>query len=151
MAQETIWQRRSYVSRLMAGGVSKRDVKTMASVKFDCSLSAIHFDINYLNNEGLPNSCQSATGIKLKVLKRDDFTCQYCSTTEREYTHYAVEHIIPQKIGGATALYNLVVACFCCNTAKGRTIWVPKNFIEVSKENIEHQNYVIANAVKDCR
>lgn len=50
--------------------------------------------------------------------------CHYCQREIRRmpYTRPAqatVDHIIPQSQGGRTAMDNLVLACYHCNTTKG--------------------------------
>ena len=50
------------------------------------------------------------------ILKRDNHTCQYCSTSSVPMT---VDHIIPKQRGGEDTWYNLVAACVSCNTTKG--------------------------------
>jgi hypothetical protein len=54
---------------------------------------------------------------KLKLLKRDRFTCAYCARRlpERELQ---CEHIVPRSRSGATSWMNLVAACGPCNHRK---------------------------------
>jgi hypothetical protein len=49
--------------------------------------------------------------------------CEYCRMP-REYddTPFEIDHIIARKHGGATALYNLAISCFFCNSFKGSDI-----------------------------
>jgi 5-methylcytosine-specific restriction endonuclease McrA len=49
------------------------------------------------------------------VLKRDDYTCAYCSSKE----NLTLDHIIPRSRGGKNTWENLVTACFTCNHKKG--------------------------------
>ena len=42
--------------------------------------------------------------------------CSYCGSTER----LALDHIFPQKMGGKDAGDNLIYACRCCNSSKGK-------------------------------
>ncbi|MCI0519886.1 MAG: HNH endonuclease [Chloroflexi bacterium] len=53
---------------------------------------------------------------KREVLRRDDFTCQYCGQRQATLT---VDHIIPRRLGGAHTWQNLVAACPSCNHHKG--------------------------------
>lgn len=57
---------------------------------------------------------------KREILRRDDYTCQYCG---RRAQHLTVDHIIPRRLGGEHIWSNLVAACPSCNHRKGgRTI-----------------------------
>lgn len=50
------------------------------------------------------------------ILRRDNFKCQYCSSTSQPLT---LDHIIPRSRGGADTWENLVAACVRCNNRKG--------------------------------
>lgn len=54
---------------------------------------------------------------KEKLLRRDRFTCAYCSNIFKEKELQA-EHIVPQSKGGAYSWQNLVSACSYCNSQK---------------------------------
>lgn len=49
------------------------------------------------------------------IHKRDNHTCQYCSSKE----NITVDHVIPSSRGGVDSWENLVTACSSCNTKKG--------------------------------
>ena len=53
---------------------------------------------------------------KREVLRRDNFTCQYCG---QRPSYLTVDHIIPRRLGGAHSWENLVAACPTCNHRKG--------------------------------
>jgi 5-methylcytosine-specific restriction endonuclease McrA len=53
---------------------------------------------------------------KREILRRDDFTCQYCGNKVR---HLTLDHIIPRHRGGPHTWQNLVAACMPCNRRKG--------------------------------
>ncbi len=53
---------------------------------------------------------------KKNILRRDNFTCQYCEDKDNPLT---VDHIIPKSRGGKTSWTNVVVACKPCNLKKG--------------------------------
>jgi 5-methylcytosine-specific restriction endonuclease McrA len=53
---------------------------------------------------------------KREILRRDDFTCQYCG---RKMRHLTIDHIIPRHQGGPHTWQNLVAACMPCNRRKG--------------------------------
>jgi 5-methylcytosine-specific restriction endonuclease McrA len=57
---------------------------------------------------------------KREVLRRDDFTCQYCG---QHTPHLTIDHIVPRHLGGVHDWSNLVAACPSCNHRKGgRTV-----------------------------
>lgn len=53
---------------------------------------------------------------KKEILRRDEFTCQYCG---RQSNHLTIDHIIPRYLGGQPSWFNLVAACANCNRRKG--------------------------------
>jgi len=53
---------------------------------------------------------------KREILRRDNYTCQYCGQKSRSLT---VDHVIPRHLGGAHDWDNLVSACPSCNLQKG--------------------------------
>lgn len=53
---------------------------------------------------------------KRNILRRDNYTCQYCGTKEGPMT---VDHVIPKHLGGTDSWENLVCACLSCNNKKG--------------------------------
>lgn len=48
------------------------------------------------------------------VLKRDNFKCMYCGSTNG----LTIDHIVPKSKGGKTTWENLVTACNPCNNKK---------------------------------
>jgi len=59
--------------------------------------------------------------LRLIVLKRDEYTCQYCHDQAN-----SVDHVIPRVKGGSDSLDNLVACCKPCNSAKGGRDVAPK-------------------------
>ncbi len=53
---------------------------------------------------------------KREILRRDDYTCQYCGRKMRVLT---LDHVIPRRYGGPHTWTNLVAACSPCNRRKG--------------------------------
>jgi len=53
---------------------------------------------------------------KREVLRRDDYTCQYCGRKMRFLT---IDHVIPRRQSGTHTWSNLVAACPPCNRRKG--------------------------------
>ena len=54
---------------------------------------------------------------RFAVLKRDDFTCQYCGR-KAPYVVLEVDHKHPKSKGGSWKLENLITSCFECNRGK---------------------------------
>lgn len=63
--------------------------------------------------------------IRFEVLKRDNFTCQYCGA-HGEGVVLEVDHIIPISKGGTSDMGNLITACFDCNRGKGSDLVTDK-------------------------
>ena len=53
---------------------------------------------------------------KREILRRDNYTCQYCG---RKTPHLTIDHVIPKHLGGTHTWDNLVAACPSCNHRKG--------------------------------
>jgi 5-methylcytosine-specific restriction endonuclease McrA len=53
---------------------------------------------------------------KREVLRRDEYTCQYCG---QKVPYLTIDHVIPRSLGGRHSWQNLVAACPSCNHRKG--------------------------------
>lgn len=53
---------------------------------------------------------------KREILRRDNYTCQYCVKRSHALT---VDHVIPRRLGGQHIWTNVVAACPPCNRRKG--------------------------------
>jgi 5-methylcytosine-specific restriction endonuclease McrA len=53
---------------------------------------------------------------KREVLRRDEYTCQYCG---QHPSYLTIDHVIPRRLGGKHTWDNLVAACPSCNHRKG--------------------------------
>lgn len=51
-----------------------------------------------------------------EILRRDNYTCQYCGKHSLELT---IDHILPRHMGGQHTWGNVVAACPSCNHRKG--------------------------------
>lgn len=58
---------------------------------------------------------------KKNVLRRDNYTCQYCNHHPRP-EDLTIDHIIPKSRGGETLWENCVAACKRCNKIKGNRL-----------------------------
>jgi hypothetical protein len=57
------------------------------------------------------------------VWDRARYYCEYCCLPQAHSAiPFEIDHIIARKHGGPTAEYNLALACFYCNSAKGPNI-----------------------------
>ena len=61
---------------------------------------------------------------KREILRRDDFTCQYCG---RRTSMLTIDHIEPRHAGGPHTWTNLVAACQNCNRRKGGKLLAQAN------------------------
>ena len=53
---------------------------------------------------------------KREILRRDEYTCQYCG---QRTPYLTIDHVIPRRLGGRHTWDNLVAACPPCNHRKG--------------------------------
>ncbi|MFN2189688.1 MAG: HNH endonuclease [Candidatus Promineifilaceae bacterium] len=53
---------------------------------------------------------------KREILRRDEYTCQYCGYHSSVMT---VDHVVPRRLGGTHSWTNVVAACPSCNRKKG--------------------------------
>ena len=58
---------------------------------------------------------------RIKILERDNFTCQYCGSKAPE-VKIEIDHIIPISKDGTNEIENLTTACFECNIGKSNRI-----------------------------
>lgn len=85
---------------------------------------------------------------KREVLRRDDFTCQYCG---RRAPYLTIDHVIPRRLGGKHTWQNLVAACPACNHHKGgRTAeQAQMHLLRVPSEPPASAQYIFARHLKD--
>ena len=55
--------------------------------------------------------------LRFEILKRDNFTCQYCGRKSPDVI-LQIDHIIPKSKNGKDNKDNLITACFDCNSGK---------------------------------
>lgn len=58
-----------------------------------------------------------SAAVRIRVMKRDRFTCTYCGITGAD-AELEVDHIIPVSKGGSHHMSNLTTACRKCNQKK---------------------------------
>jgi hypothetical protein len=68
---------------------------------------------------------QISAQLKLSILKRDKYTCQYCGATGLE-SSLEIDHKHPVSKGGTNDSINLLTACYTCNREKSANLnWQP--------------------------
>ena len=55
---------------------------------------------------------------RMKILDRDNYTCQHCGATVADGVRLHIDHIKPISKGGTNEISNLQVLCSKCNLAK---------------------------------
>ncbi len=85
---------------------------------------------------------------KREVLRRDDFTCQYCG---HRAPYLTIDHVIPRRLGGNHSWENLVAACPSCNHHKGgRTLdQAQMHLLHLPKEPPASAYYMFSRHIKD--
>lgn len=68
---------------------------------------------------------------RYEVLRRDNFTCRYCRSTDGEMT---IDHVVPIALGGTDDPGNLVAACRDCNAGKTSTQPDAQTVTDVSED-----------------
>ena len=67
---------------------------------------------------------------KPEILRRDNYTCQYCGKKTSKLT---LDHVMPRHLGGKHTWENLVAACPSCNHTKGGKTEVQSNMFPLRK------------------
>lgn len=60
-------------------------------------------------------------GLRMKILRRDDFRCKMCGASASDGTSLHIDHIRPVSRGGPTVPENLQALCQPCNIGKSNT------------------------------
>jgi hypothetical protein len=60
--------------------------------------------------------------LRFRILRRDNFRCQYCGNTPQLGAILVVDHIIPKSKGGTCKESNLTTSCNLCNMGKGKNL-----------------------------
>jgi 5-methylcytosine-specific restriction endonuclease McrA len=85
-------------------------------------------------------STRQWTKIKQRILRRDQFICQYCGQEAD-----TVDHVVPRRLGGLDNDENLVAACRRCNLTKGGRFFVSRRTPPTSLSLSNPQNTSIAH------
>ena len=74
--------------------------------------------------------------LRFEILKRDNFTCQYCGRNVKDdKIKLNVDHIIPKAKGGEDTYENLITSCQECNLGKDDVLL---SFRKEIKENVKN-------------
>jgi len=144
---EYLYDRRKYLKSLIDQGVDidlsvRKDIKS----KFKINNSTLNDDIRFLTVEKLAKGPYHVyPKVREFVFERDNYICQYCGSDE---DYPVAEHVIPTMMGGVAMPCNLVVACWSCNSRKGRSVWVPINIDIITQDNPYWKQKILEMAVK---
>ena len=58
---------------------------------------------------------------RLRVARRDNYTCQECGKLLRE-NEMEFDHVIPKALGGTSEEHNIRLTCLKCNRKKGKQV-----------------------------
>ena len=91
--------------------------------------------------------------LRFKILKRDNFRCQYCGRKAPK-VELEVDHILPRSKGGLTLPSNLITSCIDCNRGKGKNqleiIPIKELTAEEMFENKKRAAEAIDSVLGDC-
>lgn len=59
---------------------------------------------------------------RANVMKRDNYTCQYCGFKTKNSKTLTLDHVHPRYMGGDNGWTNLVTSCKECNNKKGNKL-----------------------------
>lgn len=127
------------------GIVPRKERKVLAAF-FNVSESAVYQDFIYFNNQGSSSKICPTLREKENIFKRDGRVCCYCGSKESE--NYVIEHVVPTISGGTCDHYNLVVSCWSCNMSKKSQTWIPCNLEDITENNPEWRDKVVALAAR---
>lgn len=115
--------RKSYIPK-----VKETKVCMVCNKKFKSSFSKSRFCssrcsiIHFRNKSNTEEYCLKHNAylkLRFEILKRDNFTCQYCGRNVKEdKVKLHLDHIIPKSKGGKNETDNYTTSCFECNEGK---------------------------------
>lgn len=74
--------------------------------------------------------------LRFEVLKRDNFTCQYCGRNPKEDNcKLHVDHIVAKNAGGKDTISNLTTSCLECNLGKVDVLLELRELRKKEKQN----------------
>lgn len=100
---------------------SKKRKSTKKNYKKNCINCGKYFETTFSFKKYCSEYCSKNRSInarlRFKILKRDNFTCQYCGQKAPDVV-LNIDHIEPFSKGGKTNEKNLITSCFLCNIGK---------------------------------
>lgn len=85
-----------------------------------------------------PYPIRPTLSVKLQVLERDNYVCQYCGYKGKRLDsgfEMVVDHVVSTFYDGPGMHWNLVSCCGRCNVSKGPNTWIPNNIKVLQKLN----------------
>jgi len=90
------------------------------------------------------NRFQKSLRLRFEILKRDNFTCQYCGRNpKQDKVKLQIDHIIPKSKGGNDNPSNLITACLECNQGKKDIILENRKLHKLNLIKIEVKDEII--------
>ncbi|MEO0069525.1 MAG: HNH endonuclease [candidate division WOR-3 bacterium] len=83
---------------------------------------------------------------KRNILRRDNYTCQYCGVRKPVMT---TDHVIPKALGGTDSWENMVCACSECNARKENRTPAQANMKLRRKPKTPHYITFAVNALEE--
>lgn len=77
--------------------------------------------------------------LRFEVLKRDNFTCQYCGRSSPDVL-LEIDHLKPISKGGKNEIFNLITSCKDCNRGKGKVELSDNAEIKKQRRQLEELN-----------
>ena len=111
-----------------------------------CSIKCRKKYYDNIQNFTLINDNRFHKSLKLRfeILKRDNFTCQYCGRNpKQDKCKLQVDHIIPRSKGGEDIPSNLQASCFECNQGKKDIILENRKLPKLNIINVEIKDEII--------
>ena len=78
--------------------------------------------------------------LRFAVLRRDNFTCQYCGRSVQTGVELTIDHLTPLSLGGSYEPSNLVTACQECNQGKADDL-----LSDIEREILKHPRALFAD------
>lgn len=86
--------------------------------------------------------------LRYEILRRDNHACRYCGATAPG-AKLAVDHVIPQSLGGSDEPTNLVASCADCNA--GKTSSMPNAMVVADVDQETFREAVTAKKERESR
>lgn len=89
--------------------------------------------------------------LRFEVLRRCNFACYYCGTPAAfGMKQLHVDHVVPVSLGGTNDPWNLVAACWDCNSGKTNGVPSPE-LVQAVRNNFCAYQESVGHEVIPCR